>query len=483
MTSLRSKRLTKPLDPAVQAFLDSSTEDADLVHEDVLGSLAHTHVLERAGLLSPVEASQLRTALRSIANQADFVMDPGLEDVHMNIEASLSATLGELGRKLHTARSRNDQVALDLRLWARRQLLATHAAIQELANALLEHAVEHSGLVAPGHTHWQPAQPVLLSHHLNAHACKFVRDLDRLQDAWPRVNTSPLGAGALAGTRHGIDPSVSASLLGFDGPFRNSLDAVSDRDFLHDLVYAQTLALHHASQWAEEIILWNHPSLGFVALDDAHSTGSSIMPQKRNPDVLEVTRARAASHLGALTAMLSHIRSLPLAYNRDLQETKRVALDAVPRAVATLRVLAALTRNLTFNAKALQRAAEAGHPDATEVADYLAERGVPFRDAHEQAALVVQRAAQDGLPLSNLPLEALQAISPLFQRDVFERLGARATVAAKTSPGGTAPGPTQAAIAATTQALGDHARFWAETVARTDAAEHALLGAKEDSNP
>ena len=447
--SLRSKRLNSPLDAEAARFLDSTREDAALVKEDILGTLAHVAVLEKAGVLSGNEAQQLRRALAELyAQTPTFTLASDLEDVHMNVEAWLTERVGDLGKKVHTARSRNDQVALDLRLWARRHCVALALEAHHLAGNLLAIAQDHPTTILPGHTHFQPAQPVLLAHAMGAHVARLSRDLDRLHEAYGRLNVSPLGAGALAGTSHAVDPTVSAELLGFSAPFTNSLDAVSDRDFVHDLLYAASVLLNHVSGLAEELILYTHPAFGFATIDDAHATGSSLMPQKKNPDVLEVARAKAGTLLGALAASLAHTKALPLAYNRDLQEQKRLLVETLPSSVQAVRVVADLVEGLAFHGEAMHDMAEAGYADATELADYLVRKGVAFREAHALAAQAVQLALEKGVPLSGLGPADFKTIHAKIGADVTKSLGAQATVAAKTSPGGTAPKPAQKALRA-----------------------------------
>ncbi len=408
------------------------------MRDDILGTLAHVAVLEKAGLLKADEAQRVRTALTELHAQAEtFKLDPAHEDVHMNVEVWLTQRVGDLGKKVHTGRSRNDQVALDLRLWARRAILDAGDAARDLGATLLTAAQRNPDAILPGHTHFQIAQPVLLAHVLGAHAARMMRDLERLDQAYTRTNVSPLGAGALAGTSHPLDPALSAELLAFDRPFTNSLDAVSDRDFLHDLLYAQAVLLNHVSGLAEELILFTHPAFGFATIDDAHATGSSLMPQKKNPDALEVARAKAATAAGALAASLGHTKALPLAYNRDLQEQKRLVLETVPAGTRAVRAVASLVKTLTFHDDRMLKMAWEGYADATDLADYLVRKGVPFRDAHALAAQCVQVAIAKSVPLARLTLKEFKAISPKVSRDVFTVLGPEASVAAKKSPGGT----------------------------------------------
>jgi argininosuccinate lyase len=440
-----------------------------------LGTLAHVAVLEKAKVLTGAETSKLRTALADLhANASALPLSGDLEDVHMNVEAVLTERVGDLGKKVHTARSRNDQVALDLRLWSRRQTIALGLEVHHLAGNLLALAREHPDTILPGHTHFQVAQPVLLSHTLAAHAARLARDLDRLHDAYARLNISPLGAGALAGTSHPIDPTVAAKLLGFDAAFTNSLDAVSDRDFVHELLAALAITLNHVSGLAEELILFTHPAFGFATVDDAHATGSSLMPNKKNPDVLEIARAKAATALGALAASLAHTKALPLAYNRDLQEQKRLLLDTLPIGPATVRVVADLVETLSFDKAAMRRAAAAGHADATELADYLVRKGVPFRDAHGVAGAAVHLATERRLSLAELPLKELQRLHPKVGADVAAVLGPEATVAAKSSPGGTSPRAAARALKLVEADVNGRAAFFYQTATALQRTEAAL---------
>lgn len=484
--SLRSQRLARRLDPAAQAFLDSTPEDAHLALDDLIGSLAHVDALGRAGILSRDETAKLQSALRRLHRQAlegKFRLDPRHEDVHFNVEARLTDELGDLGKRLHTGRSRNDQVALDLRLFARRWSLATARALHDLIEALLSAADRHEGTILPGYTHLQVAQPVLLSFQLLAHAERFQRDLSRLRDAYERLLVSPLGAGALAGTNHKLDPAAAARALGFREPFRNAMDAVSDRDFVAELLFVSTLALTHASGLAEEIVLFTSQEFGFASLGDEFATGSSIMPQKKNPDVFEATRGRAASLLGALVASLATVKNLPLAYNRDLQEQKRVFLEAFPRVAPHLELLARAVPAIRFDAPRMAAAAEAGYGDATDLADYLVDRGVPFRDAHDVAAKAVRAALEKHLALKEVPLASLRKLHPKVGPDVARHLGAKASIEAKRTAGSTHP---DAVEASRVHLEAEHAQVWTffhdqfDHVHRTT---QALLGAPVKVKP
>ena len=476
--SLRSKRLARKLDPGASAFLDSTQEDALLLLDDVVGSLAHVAVLEDAKILDRSEAERLRGALRDLYQDAlagKVKLDPTHEDVHLNVEVWLTDRLGDLGKKLHTARSRNDQVALDLRLYARRWTLETGSALALLAKSLVRLAEKHHGVILPGYTHLQVAQPVLLSFFLQAHAERFLRDLERFQEAFVRMNVSPLGAAALAGTRHPIKPSVSAKLLGFDRPFANAMDAVSDRDYVVELLHCAALTLAHASSLSEDLILYTNQEFAFVEIGDAFATGSSIMPQKKNPDVFEVTRAKAATLSGALTSALGTLKSLPMAYNRDLQEQKRVFLESYTGVARHLKVLADAVAALSFDKAKMLAAAARGYADATDLADYLVERGVPFRDAHGQAARIVRAAIARKTVLSDLSLKELQAIEPKIGDDVFDYLGPEGSINGKRSPGGTGFTAVQSARADLRGRYFSLEKWWIDAAQRWETTTQALV--------
>ncbi|HLE46675.1 MAG TPA: argininosuccinate lyase [Candidatus Thermoplasmatota archaeon] len=483
--SLRSKRLARKLDPAAAAFLDSTPEDAHLAVDDVLGSLGHVSGLEHAGILTSADAEKLAEALRRIYREAldgTFQLDPAHEDVHLNVEVRLIAELGDLGKRLHTGRSRNDQVALDLRLFARRWSLGLAKGLHDLVGSLMAMAKKHPDAILPGYTHMQVAQPVQLAFQLQAHAERFQRDLERLRDAFDRLLVSPLGAGALAGSRHALDPAHTATVLGFKEPFRNAMDAVSDRDFLAELLFVATLALTHASGLAEELILFTSQEFAFATIRDDFATGSSIMPQKKNPDVFEATRGRAAAVLGSLVAAIAAGKNLSLAYNRDLQDQKRVFVETYPRVAPHIELLARAIRAVEFHPARMADAAERGYGDATDLADYLVGRGVPFRDAHDVAASAVRLGIDKGLPLRSLPIDMLQKLHPKIGRDVRRHLGAAASVAAKKTAGSTQPAAVAAARLALARAHRETWSYFEDAFASVHRATQRLLGAplKED---
>jgi argininosuccinate lyase len=399
-------RFSEATDARVVDFTRSIEIDAALAADDLAGSIAHVRGLGRAGLLSDLEVTALVDGLRALADDVAsgrVAWDPSLEDVHMNLEAALAEKVGPVAGKLHTGRSRNDQVATDLRLWTRRAIDALDAALVGFELALVRLAEREGKAILPGTTHIQPAQPVLLAHHLLAYVEMAERDRGRLADARRRVNVSPLGSGALAGAGYPLDRAVTAAELGFDGPSANSMDAVSDRDFVVETLAAVALGMVHLSRLAEEITWWSNPRFGFIRVADAFSTGSSIMPNKKNPDPAELVRGRAARVIGALTASLTMLKGLPLAYQRDLQEDKAPLFDAVAVFETSLHVLAGLLDTVAVDAARMLEATNEGYTTATAVADALVRRGVPFRSAHHIVGSMVAEADEAGLRLDEVP--------------------------------------------------------------------------------
>jgi len=399
--------------------------DRRLARFDVRGSQAHARMLGRIGVLTADEVARIVDGLARVLGEierGELQLEARLEDIHMNVEARLTALIGEVGGKLHTARSRNDQVALDLKLYARDAAGLLIARVDALMAALLEQARAHVDVVAPGYTHLQRAQPVRLAHHLLAYVEMFERDRGRLSDAARRAGESPLGAGALAASSFPLDRAGVAAELGFHGVTRNSLDTVGDRDFAIELVSACALAASHLSRMGEELVLWASQEFGFVALPEGYCSGSSLMPQKVNPDIPELVRAKVGRVVGDLVTLLMVVKGLPLAYNKDLQETQEPLYDAVETTVQSLGVMVGLVRGLTFHAGALARAVDAGHLTATELADHLVGRGVPFRRAHDQAGAAVRRAIELGVELRALPAAELAAIAPEVGPDVADWL-------------------------------------------------------------
>jgi len=403
-------RFAEGNDPRVADFTSSIDLDRELADDDLVGSIAHVNGLGRAGLLSHDEVAELVAGLHGLRDDVangSLAWDPALEDVHLNIETALEARIGPLAGKLHTGRSRNDQVATDLRLWTRRAIDGLEAGIVELERALIDLAERDGHAIMPGSTHIQPAQPVLLAHHLLGHVEALERDRGRLADARRRLNVSPLGSGALAGAGYPLDRATTAAELGFDGVTANSVDAVGDRDFVVETLAAIALAMIHLSRLAEEITWWSSPAFGWIRIADAFSTGSSMMPNKRNPDPAELVRARAGRVIGALTGMLVVLKGLPLGYQRDLQEDKAPLFDSVATLDGSLGVLAGLMRTVRVDAARMRAAAEDGYTTATAVADALVRRGVPFRVAHGIVGSLVAHAESAGVRLGELPADEI----------------------------------------------------------------------------
>jgi len=453
-------------DRRMAEFTASVDVDRELAEDDIAGSIAHLRGLGRAGILTDAEVARLVAGLERLAGEVAvgaLTWDPALEDVHLNLEAALTATVGPVGGRVHTGRSRNDQVATDLRLWSRRACDRLDEALIHFERALVELADRHRDAVMPGTTHVQPAQPVLFAHHLLAYVEMAERDRGRIRDARTRLNVSPLGSAALAGAGYPLDREAVASDLGFAGVTANSIDAVSDRDFAVEVLAAVALAQIHLSRLAEEIVWWSNPAFGFVRVADAFSTGSSIMPNKKNPDPAELTRGRAALAIGHLTSVLGLLKGLPLAYQRDLQDDKPPLFGAVRQLEASLAIMAGLVRTLSVDEVRMRDAAEDGYTTATSVADALVRLGVPFRSAHHTVGSLVARAEREGMPrLADLPDEAFRsalaesddgrARELAAERGIEAELRAAATVEVALAScdvvGGTAPARVHAALAA-----------------------------------
>ena len=427
---------------AVARYTDSQTYDRALYAQDIRASRAHARMLGRQGVITPEEAQILADGLdrvRAEIESGGFVWKPELEDVHMNIEARLTELTGDVGKKLHTGRSRNDQVGLSFRLFVADRLDIWRQRAAALCAVLVKHAAEHQGDILPGCTHLQPAQPVSLAQHLLAYAWMFRRDALRLTDTLKRVRISPLGAAALAGTTYPLDPQSVADEVGFAEIYGNSMDAVSDRDFVLEALFDGSAAMMHLSRLCEEIILWANPAFGFVKLPDGYATGSSIMPQKKNPDVAELMRGKTGRVYGALTGLLTVMKGLPLAYNRDMQEDKEGFLDADRTVESSLRLMAGMLEELTFRTDRMREACKAGFLNATELADYLVGRGLPFREAHHVTGQAVAAAEREGKGLEDLTLPELQALEPRIDSDVYAVLDYAAAVRRRETPGGTGP--------------------------------------------
>ncbi len=411
-------------------------------------------MLARQGIISEKEAEVIAQGLTAIGQEIEQgKLKPGLEDIHITIESRLIDMVGEVGGKLHTARSRNDQVALDLRLFAKEKIAETLVRLREFQQALISLAEANKKVVMPGYTHLQPAQPVLLAHHLLAYFEMLERDIDRFNDCLRRTDVMPLGSGAIAGVAYNIDREFLARELGFSRISQNSIDAVSDRDFVIDYESAASLCMMHLSRLAEEIILWSCAEFDFIELDEAYATGSSIMPQKKNPDVAELARGKAGRVYGRLTAILTTMKALPLSYNRDMQEDKEGFFDTVDTLLNTLEVFAGMIKTLKVKAEKMGLRAKQGYILATDLADYLVKKGEPFRTAHNTVAKLVSYAAERGKPLGEISLAEYKDFSPLFEEDIYS-VSAESSIAARDVVGGTAPGQVERALAAAKKILG-----------------------------
>ena len=442
-------RFTEPTDAFVARFTSSVDVDKRLYRQDIAGSQAHARMLHAIGVLNTDERDAIIAGLNHIRmeiEQGTFPWDPALEDVHMNIESRLVERIGEAGKKLHTGRSRNDQVATDIRLWLRETIDDVDAQLSEVLTRLTDLAGDHTETVMPGLTHLQSAQPVTFAHHLMAWFEMAHRDRDRFRDCRKRVNVSPLGSAALAGTSFPIDRAMTAKELGFDAPAANSLDAVSDRDFALEFCAAASITAVHLSRWCEELVAWASPQWGFVNLPDRYCTGSSIMPQKKNPDVPELVRGKSGRVIGDLNALLVLMKSQPLAYNRDNQEDKPPLFHTADTLLDCLQAVSGIIAALVPNPTAMRAAAEQGYATATDLADYLVRRNVPFRDAHAIVGRAVATAIEQGTALADLDLAALKNLSPEIDASVYDALSLDGSVAARRHFGGTAPEAVHRAI-------------------------------------
>ncbi|ASP18205.1 argininosuccinate lyase [Neisseria sp. oral taxon 020 str. F0370] len=437
-----SGRFNEPVSELVKKYTGSIDFDKRLAEWDIQGSLAHAEMLRQAGVLSDEDAAAIRQGMTEILAEiaaGKMVWSLDLEDVHMNIERRLTDKIGDAGKRLHTGRSRNDQVATDIRLWLRDQISIIRSLIRDLQTALIELAEQHADTVMPGFTHLQVAQPVSFGHHMLAYVEMLGRDDERMADCRGRVNRMPLGAAALAGTTYPIRREITAEILGFEQICQNSLDAVSDRDFAIEFTAAASLVMVHLSRLSEELILWMSPRFGFIDIADRFCTGSSIMPQKKNPDVPELVRGKSGRVIGHLIGLITLMKSQPLAYNKDNQEDKEPLFDTVDTLIGTLRIYADMMRGVTAKPENMRAAVMQGFATATDLADYLVKKGMPFRDSHEVVAQAVRHADQSGVDLSELPLEVLQGFSSLISDDVYQVLTPEGSLAARNHLGGTAP--------------------------------------------
>ncbi len=438
MAKMWAGRSAGELDSLADSFNASIGVDQRMIKEDIQGSIAHAAMLGRQGILGEEDAGRIIEGLKGILADIENGMpvDESAEDVHMFVEAELTKRIGEAGKRLHTARSRNDQVALDLRLYLRNRLKAMRLAVCELLRAILFQAEQHIDTVMPGYTHLQRAQPVTFAHHLLAYAMMLIRDIGRLEDTAKRMDQSPIGACALAGTSYPVDRLWEARSLGFDAICLNSMDAVSDRDFALETLSALSILMMHLSRLSEEIVLFSSWEFQFVELDDAYTTGSSIMPQKKNPDMAELIRGKCGRVYGDLMSLLTTMKGLPLCYNKDMQEDKEVLFDALDQAENCLKIMAAMIRTLRAKPGNMLAAAKRGFINATDAADYLTKKGVPFRTAYQLIGAFVSRCIREGHTLEEMPLSAWREVHPLFEKDVYEEIDLKTCINKRSSPGG-----------------------------------------------
>lgn len=435
-------RFAEGPDALVEEYTESVSFDRVLYRQDIAGSKAHARMMAHCGVLGTDEADVLVNGLDSVLREIEsgaFVWKRELEDVHMNIESRLTELVGDVGKKLHTGRSRNDQVALDFRLFVSDSVRQWRMLLAGLVETLVDKAEGHSSTLLPGYTHMQPAQPVSLAQHLLAYACMFRRDAERLADADRRIRICPLGAAALAGTTYPFNPDFVARELDMYGVFANSMDAVSDRDFALEALFCAGLVMMHLSRMCEDIILWANPAFGYVRMPDSYATGSSIMPQKKNPDVAELMRGKTGRVYGALVGLLATLKGLPMTYNRDLQEDKQGFFDAARTIEMSLRIMAGMMEELAFVPERMRAALERGFLNATELADYLVGKGIPFREAHHITGRAVAEAERQGVTLERLSLEAFKTLCPQIEEDVYAVLDFDNAVARRETTGGTGP--------------------------------------------
>ncbi len=441
MAQLWGGRFTKETDKLVYNFNASISFDKRFYAQDIRGSIAHVTMLAKQGILTEKEKEQiidgLEGILRDVENGKLEITDK-YEDIHSFVEANLIDRIGEAGKKLHTGRSRNDQVALDMKLYTRDEIVELDTLLKELLEVLLKLMKENTETYMPGFTHLQKAQPVTLAHHMGAYFEMFKRDRLRMKDIYKRMNLCPLGAGALAGTTYPLDREYTAQLLGFDGPTLNSMDSVSDRDYLIELLSAMSTVMMHLSRFSEEIIIWNSNEYKFVEIDDAYSTGSSIMPQKKNPDIAELVRGKTGRVYGALMSLLTTMKGIPLAYNKDMQEDKELVFDAIDTTKGCLALFTGMLKTMKFHSDRMEESAKHGFTNATDAADYLVNHGVPFRDAHGIVGQLVLCCIEKKIGLDDMTLEEFQAISPVFEEDIYGAISMKTCVDTRNTIG--APG-------------------------------------------
>lgn len=425
MAQLWGGRFTKETDKLVYNFNASISFDQKFYQEDIEGSIAHVTMLGKVGILTGEETDAIIKTLKEILAEVEngtLAITDEYEDIHSFVEANLIDRLGDTGKKLHTGRSRNDQVALDMRLYTRKQIKETDQELKELLNTILKIMKENTETIMPGFTHLQKAQPITLAHHMGAYFEMFKRDRQRLYDIHERMNYCPLGSGALAGTTYPLDREYTAELLGFYGPTLNSMDGVSDRDYLIEFLSALSTVMMHLSRFSEEVIIWNSNEYQFVEIDDAYSTGSSIMPQKKNPDIAELVRGKTGRVYGALMSLLTTMKGIPLAYNKDMQEDKELSFDAMDTAKGCIALFTGMLATMKFNKDRMRKSANNGFTNATDAADYLVKHGVPFRDAHGIVGRIVLYCIDKNIAIDDMSLEELQAISPVFQEDIYDAI-------------------------------------------------------------
>ena len=450
MAKMWAGRTSGEVSSIADDFNSSIHFDCKLYQQDITGSMAHAAMLGAQGILTQQEADTLIEGLQGIlddlkSGKLDF--DYTCEDIHMFVEQVLTQRLGDVGKKLHTARSRNDQVALDLRMYLRSEIDEISGLVKQLLKAVVDQAEQNLGVIMPGYTHLQRAQPILFGHHLMAYAMMLLRDLDRLADCRKRMNVSPIGCCALAGTTYNTDRWMEAKALGFDDIARNSIDGVSDRDFCVELMSAISVLMMHLSRFSEEIILWASWEFKFVELSDAYTTGSSIMPQKKNPDMAELVRGKTGRVYGDLMALLTTLKGLPLAYNKDMQEDKEAVFDAVDTVKMCLKVFAPMVQTMTAKPENMKKAAQGGFINATDLADYLVKKGLPFRSAYKISGQIVAKCIADGQVLETLPLDVYQTFSPLFEGDLYQDIDLTTCVEKRISQGGTSAASVKSQIA------------------------------------
>ena len=425
MAQLWGGRFTKETDQLVYNFNASISFDRKLYAQDIKGSIAHVMMLAKQGILTDTDKEKIIEGLEGILADVErekLEISEKYEDIHSFVEATLIDRIGEPGKKLHTGRSRNDQVALDMKLYTRDEVHLIDNLIEELLRAILSIMEDNTETFMPGFTHLQKAQPITLAHHMGAYFEMFKRDHERMQDIYRRMNTCPLGSGALAGTTYPLDREYTAKLLGFDGPTLNSIDGVSDRDYLIEFLSALSIVMMHLSRFSEEVIIWNSNEYQFVEIDDAYSTGSSIMPQKKNPDIAELVRGKTGRVYGALMSLLTTMKGIPLAYNKDMQEDKEMTFDAIDTAKGCLALFTGMLRTMQFKKDNMESSAKNGFTNATDAADYLVNHGVAFRDAHGIVGQLVLYCIEKGIALDDMSLEEFQSISPVFKEDIYEAI-------------------------------------------------------------